>query len=68
MRLLFACMLCLSWSASASTCYGSSANGRLDGGVQLPASGVNFVAYSSVGVKLGRTYVHDTCEQVSQRC
>jgi len=43
-RLAFACALCLSWPASASTCYGSSANGRLDGGVQLPASGGNFVA------------------------
>jgi penicillin-insensitive murein endopeptidase len=63
-RLAFACALCLSWSASASTCYGSSANGRLDGGVQLPASGTNFVAYSAEGVGLGRTYVHDVVRKI----
>jgi len=63
-RLVFACALCLPWPASAGTCYGSSANGRLDGGVQLPASGVNFVAYSADGVGLGRTYVHDVVRQI----
>jgi murein endopeptidase len=63
-RLVFACALCLPWPASASTCYGSSANGRLDGGVQLPASGANFVAYSADGVRLGRTYVHDVVRQI----
>jgi len=63
-RLGFVCALCLSWPASASTCYGSSANGRLDGGVQLLDSGVNFVAYSADGVRLGRTYVHDVVRQI----
>jgi penicillin-insensitive murein endopeptidase len=63
-QLVVACALCLPWPASASTCYGSSANGRLDGGVQLPANGGNFVAYSPVGVELGRTYVHDVVRQI----
>ncbi|HEX2972340.1 MAG TPA: penicillin-insensitive murein endopeptidase, partial [Tepidisphaeraceae bacterium] len=46
------------------TCYGSAANGKLVGGVQLPLRGDNFVAYSRVGVDLGRTYVHSTVRQV----
>lgn len=48
----------------ASTCYGSAANGRLSGGVQLPVHGANFEAYSLVGPNLGRTYVHDLALQV----
>ncbi len=39
-------------------CYGTSGNGRLEGGVQIPTSGPNFGPYSSLGVRLGRTYVH----------
>jgi len=49
-------------SASSTTadsvCYGTSGNGRLEGGVQIPTSGPNFAPYSSLGVRLGRTYVH----------
>lgn len=41
-----------------STCYGTSDNGRLEQGWQLPPSGNNFSAYSSVGVLTGRSYVH----------
>lgn len=52
---LFALPLAL---ANASTCYGTPANGRLQDGVQLPVQGKNFAPYSSVGVALGRTYVH----------
>lgn len=48
---------------NASTCYGSVANGRLSDGVQLPVRGDNFVAYSLVGVELGRTYVHSLVRQ-----
>ncbi|MQA42377.1 penicillin-insensitive murein endopeptidase [Rugamonas aquatica] len=51
-------------SASASTCYGTVANGRLQDGVQLPAAGKNFVPYSSLGVSLGRTYVHQTVRDI----
>jgi penicillin-insensitive murein endopeptidase len=49
---------------NASTCYGAVGNGRLADGVQLLPQGDNFVAYSSVGVELGRTYVHGLVRQV----
>jgi len=55
--------LCIPCLASASTCYGAIANGRLSGGVQLPAQGDNFIAYSMVGVQSGRTYVHSLVRQ-----
>ena len=59
-------MLAFSWPCSAypSACYGTVANGRLAGGVQLPGHGGNFAAYSQVGVELGRTYVHSLVRQV----
>jgi penicillin-insensitive murein endopeptidase len=44
--------------SEASTCFGTPSNGRLEGGVRIPGSGPNFAPYSSVGVILGRTYVH----------
>lgn len=44
--------------AQTSTCYGTTANGRLESGVQLPYEGDNFVGYSRMGQLLGRTYVH----------
>ena len=51
-------------SASGSTCYGTPAQGRLQGGVQLPAQGQNYVPYSTLGVTLGRTYVHQTVRDI----
>lgn len=45
--------------AAGSVCYGTPANGRLEGGVRLPAKGDNFAPYSELGVGLGRTYVHE---------
>lgn len=50
--------------AEESVCYGTTGNGRLEGGVRIPRSGPNFAAYSSLGVALGRTYVHSKVEQV----
>ena len=41
-----------------SICYGTSSNGRLEAGQQIPGSGPNFTPYSSLGVSVGRTYVH----------
>jgi penicillin-insensitive murein endopeptidase len=41
-----------------SVCYGTAANGRLEGGRRLPYSGENYRAYSLVGFLLGRTYAH----------
>lgn len=49
---------------NASTCYGTVGDGRLSDGVQLPSQGDNFVAYSMLGVELGRTYVHNLTRQV----
>jgi penicillin-insensitive murein endopeptidase len=51
-------------SAAESICYGRVAQGRLEGGVQLPANGKNYAAYSDAGVALGRTYVHSRVEEV----
>lgn len=48
-----------------SICYGTTSNGRLEGGVALPASGKNFESYSSLGNMLGRTYVHRQVQRVA---
>jgi penicillin-insensitive murein DD-endopeptidase len=45
-------------NAAESVCYGTPSNGSLEGGVALAESGPNFTPYSSLGVSLGRTYVH----------
>ena len=49
---------------SESACFGSVSNGRLQDGVQLPASGQNFSPYSSLAVTAGRTYVHSRVAKV----
>lgn len=54
--ILAATVLCA--PALASTCFGNSGTGRIDGAVALPLAGPNFAAYSELGLKLGRTYVH----------
>lgn len=61
---LLAFAVCGLSSARASTCYGTPAQGRLVEGTQLPFGGNNFVAYSKMGVDLGRTYVHSLVRQV----
>ena len=50
--------------AAASTCYGTTANGRLENGVQLPRSGPNLVTYSNVAMAAGRTYVHSEVKEI----
>lgn len=61
-------LLLLAWIApglhAASACYGSTARGRLEQGVQLPEAGSNFSSYSALGIRLGRTYVHDRVRDV----
>lgn len=60
------------WSAIApgafarelSTCFGTTADGRLENGWKLPLSGANFQAYSRVASLAGRTYVHSMVHQV----
>ena len=50
--------------AETSTCYGTTANGSLSGGVQLPSEGSNYVGYSSIARLAGRTYVHSAVRDV----
>ncbi len=59
-RLLLICLsaLPLLSVAEESVCFGTPSNGRLEGGVKIPERGANFQPYSSLGVSLGRTYVH----------
>ncbi|NQZ08640.1 MAG: penicillin-insensitive murein endopeptidase [Algicola sp.] len=45
-------------TAQQSTCYGTTSNGRLEHGVQLPSDGKNFETYSNIAEMAGRTYVH----------
>ena len=44
--------------AGLSVCYGSTSNGWLEAGVQLPGDGANYKGYSTLAKFLGRTYVH----------
>lgn len=54
-----AALLSMSQPALAdSQCFGTVSNGRLEGGVKLPEQGMNFAAYSKLGAKVNRTYVH----------
>ena len=55
---LAACLLPLAALAQESQCYGTVANGRIEGSVKLPQQGPNFSAYSSLAATVGRTYVH----------
>lgn len=47
-----------------STCFGTVANGRLEGGVALRSAGANFSSYSASAQVLGRTYVHAKVAEV----
>ena len=49
---------------SESICYGTPENGSLEKAWQLPTNGVNFQAYSSLGIGLGRTYLHSKVHRV----
>tara|TARA_B110000211_G_scaffold177773_1_gene200974 strand:+ start:424 stop:1104 length:681 start_codon:yes stop_codon:yes gene_type:complete len=54
----------LSAYAQDSTCYGTTSNGHLEHGVQLPSEGTNFVGYSIVARLGGRTYVHSSVKDI----
>lgn len=51
-------------SAEESQYFGTTANGRLENGVQLPGEGSNFTSYSTVARLLGRTYVHSQVRRI----
>ncbi len=50
--------------ATASTCFGTTADGALEDGCKLPSSGSNFSSYTVFGGLLGRTWVHCTVADV----
>lgn len=66
MRYLLLIIISLSSMASAkeSVCYGTTSNGKLKNGVELPSSGANYVSYSSVARIAGRTYVHSAVKNI----
>ncbi|WP_230425612.1 penicillin-insensitive murein endopeptidase [Spartinivicinus ruber] len=51
-------------AADSSTCYGTTANGRLENAVLLPSEGENFIGYSSIARLAGRTYVHSAVKAI----
>lgn len=50
--------------AETSVCYGTTSNGSLENGVQLPAGGKNYEGYSSIARLAGRTYVHSAVRDI----
>ncbi|MBU2985087.1 penicillin-insensitive murein endopeptidase [Saccharophagus degradans] len=56
--ILFVGSYCSLTQANKSQCYGTTAQGRIEHSVKLPAKGTNFVSYSGLAGALGRTYVH----------
>lgn len=54
----FLILLCGTGQAAASDCYGTTRQGRLTDGVQLPERGSNFESYGRLPSSAGRTYVH----------
>ena len=52
-------------AAAESVCYGTTSNGRLENGIQLPAEGKNFVSYGSLPDMVGRTYVHSKVREIA---
>jgi len=66
MRILILLFLLVSKNAFSqqSTCYGTTSNGYLVNGQELPASGSNFEAYSLIARLAGRTYVHSAVKVI----
>lgn len=62
--LLLLALACTPVYAQQSTCYGTTSNGWLKNGVQLPDSGDNFVAYSHLAGLLDRNYMHSTTRDI----
>ena len=62
--LLVVCFVPFVTHTAESVCYGTPSNGRLEYGVKIEESGRNFEPYSSLGVTLGRTYVHSRVARV----
>lgn len=50
--------------SSVSVCHGTTSNGSLENGVELPSDGNNFVSYSTVARLAGRSYVHSSVKSI----
>jgi penicillin-insensitive murein DD-endopeptidase len=59
-----ALMIVVNASARESICYGTVNQGKLHEGVELPQSGSNFQAYSSLGHTVGRTFLHSRISEL----
>ncbi len=55
---------CVYAESLPSRCFGTTKDGHLENGWQLPSSGKNYEAYSSVGVIAGRNYVHSQVYEI----
>ncbi len=62
--LLIITLMPITTYAKSSICYGTTSNGRLENGVQLPGKGNNYEGYSSVAKLAGRTYVHSSVKDI----
>ncbi len=58
------CFIANDISAEESICFGTTSNGRLEKGVQLPSEGKNYISYSSLARFAGRTYVHSSVRSI----
>ena len=68
MRFLYITLLVFSTNtyseSDTSTCFGTTSNGRLVNGHQLPTSGPNYESYSMIAHLAGRTYVHSSVKSI----
>jgi len=66
MRIFFIILMFFSVNAFSkqSVCYGTTSNGRLENGKELPAKGQNFETYSMIARLAGRTYVHSAVKEI----
>ena len=60
----FLLLIPLSAVADQSISYGTTSNGSLENGSQLPSEGSNFIGYSTVARLAGRTYVHSEVKEI----
>jgi penicillin-insensitive murein endopeptidase len=66
MKFIYTLLVLFSFSSHSieSICYGTTSNGSLKNGVQLPSNGKNFEGYSSIARIAGRTYVHSSVRDI----
>jgi len=50
--------------SSTSICHGTTSNGYLENGVELPSEGSNFISYSVIARLAGRNYVHSSVKSI----